>query len=202
MKRVLAVAVVCAALHVAARADGIDLINKFGSISISNAGITSVGSQLRQYNAINNDHSLGSVSFATGALLSGSIMTGATFSDVGSMFKVVGVGNAGQPKGVIFNGVFVGPIAWTLVSKTGASLIFELSGQLSGQLHNGMMVTGETTQFFHTTAAQLAMGIAHITSGSTHLNATPEPGTLALLATGLLAVAHTARRKLLARPAA
>jgi hypothetical protein len=202
MKRVLAVAIVCAALQVAARADGIDLANKFGSISISNAGIVSVGSQLRQYNAINNGHSLGSVAFATGALLTGSIMTGATFSDVGSFFKVTGVGNAGQPKGVIFNGVFVGPISWTLVSQNGVSLMFELTGQLSGTLYNGMMVTGTTTQFFHTTVAQLSKGIAHITSGNTHLNATPEPGTLALLATGLLGIAHVARRKLFVKPPA
>ena len=195
MRRVLAVAVVAIAMQVAARADGINLINKFGSISISASGITSMGSQLRQFNAINNGHSLGSVMFSTGALLTGSIMTGATFSDVGSMFKVIGVGNAGQPKGVIFNGAFVGPIVWTLVSQNGASLVFQLSGQISGTLFNGTMVSGTTTQMFHTTTAQLAQGIAHITGGNTHLNSVPEPGTLGLMVTGLLGIVQAARRR-------
>jgi len=37
----------------AAWADGIDLINHFGTITISNAGITSKGSQLIQFNGVN-----------------------------------------------------------------------------------------------------------------------------------------------------
>jgi hypothetical protein len=179
----------------AAWADGIDLVNKFGTITISNAGIMSKGSQLRQFNAINTGHSLGSVSFATGALLSGSIQTGGTFSDIGSFFKITGAGNGGQPKGMIFSGAFVGPITWTLVSQTGASLIFQLSGTLSGQLSNGQVATGTTTQMFHTTPAQLAKGIVHMTTGQTHLTAAPEPGTLGLLGLGLLGIANKARRK-------
>jgi hypothetical protein len=182
-------------LPMAAWADAIDLMNKSGTITISNAGIMSKGSQLRQFNGINTGGSLGSVSFATGALLSGSIQSGGTFSDVGSLFKVTGAGNAGQPKGTIFSGAFVGPITWTLVSQTGASLIFQLSGALSGQLSNGHVVSGTTTQLFHTTTAQLAKGIVHITSGETHLTATPEPGTLGLLGLGLLGIANKARRR-------
>jgi hypothetical protein len=191
-------------LPVAAWADGIDLFNKFGTIAISNAGITSKGSQLSQFNGIAPGHSLGTVSFATGALLTGSIQTSATFSSVGSFFKVVGIGNFGQPKGTIFSGAFVGPISWTLLSQSGASLIFQLSGALSGQLANGHMVSGTTTQLFHTTTAQLAKGIVHITSGQTHLTAAPEPGTLGLLGLGLLGVAGKARRKFVssAKPSA
>ena len=199
MKRAFAVLVIAFAFQVAAWADGIDLVNKFGTISISNSGITSVGSQLRQFNAINPGHSLGSVMFSTGGLLSGSIWTGGTFSSVGSIFQVIGKGNWGQPKGVIFDGAFVGPILWTLVSQNGPSLIFQLSGQISGQLYNGTTIGGTTTQTFHTTPAQLAQGIVHITGGSTHLNTVPEPGTLGLMATGLLAIGQLARRKLRAR---
>jgi len=134
MRRALVLALVSLTLPMAAWANGIDLFNKFGTITISNAGITSKGSQLNQFNGINTGHSLGSVSFGTGALLSGSIQAGGTFSSVGSFFKVVGTG---QAKGMIFNGAFVGPITWTLVSQSGPSLIFELSGALSGVLHNG-----------------------------------------------------------------
>ena len=86
MRRVLVLALLALALPMAAWADGIDLVNKFGSISISAAGITSIGSQLKQFNGVvaAPGHSLGSVSFSTGALIGGSIQTGGTFSDVGS----------------------------------------------------------------------------------------------------------------------
>src|SRR6267378_1410607 len=114
-----------------------------------------------------------------------------TFTSVGSFFKVVGVG---QAKGTIFSGVFVGPITWTLVSQSAPTLIFQLSGALSGMLHNGHMTTGTTTQLFKTTTDQLAKGIVHITSGDTHLTAAPEPGTLAMFGLGLLGIASKAKR--------
>ena len=201
MIRVLGVALVSLTLQAAAWADGINLVNKFGGITISNAGIVSKGSELSQFNAITTSvgHSLGSVSFATGALLTGNILTGATFSSVGSSFMATGVTNAGQPKGVIFDGAFIGPILWTLVSQNGSSLVFQLSGQVTGRLQSGTTVSGQTTQTFYTTKAQLAQGIVHIGSGSTHLNGVPEPGTLGLLATGLLGIGQVARRKLVGK---
>ena len=195
MRRALVLVLVSLTLPVAAWADGIDLISHFGTISISNVGITSKGSQLIQFNGINAGHSLGSVSFSTGALISGSIQAGGVFSSVGAIFKVVGMGNGGQPKGVIFSGAFVGPITWTLISQTGQRLNFQLTGALSGQLYNGNTVSGTTTQTFNTTVAQLAKGIVHITSGQTHLTSVPEPGTLGLLGLGLLGIAHKIRGK-------
>ena len=68
MRRVLVLALLSLALPMAAWATGIDLVNLHGSISISNAGIASVGSQLHTYNGITADpgHTLGSVSFSTG----------------------------------------------------------------------------------------------------------------------------------------
>jgi hypothetical protein len=197
MRRFLILALLSVTLPVAAWADGIDLINHFGTITISNAGITSKGSQLSQFNGLNSGHSMGSVSFSTGALISGSIQTGGIFSSAGSSFKVIGIGNGGQPKGVIFSGAFVGPITWTLVSQTGQRLTFQLTGGLAGTNGNGNTVSGTTTQTFHTTVAQLQKGIVHITSGHTQLTAAPEPGTLGLLGLGLLGIGREVRRKML-----
>jgi hypothetical protein len=193
---VLALLALAIALPMTAWADGIDLTNQYGTISISNSGITSKGSELTSFNGITAPpgHSLGTVSFSTGALLTGSIAAGGTFSSTGSSFVVIGKGNYGEPKGVIFSGTFVGPITWTLVSNVKNRLFYTLSGTITGQLYNGQMVTGTTTQDIYSTKGQLAQGIGHIQLGNTHLN-TPEPGTLGLLGTGLLGIAGTFRRK-------
>ncbi len=92
MRRVVVLALLALALPMAAWASGIDLTNQFGSISISTAGITSVGSQLRSWGGFATGGSMGKVSFSTGALTSGSISAGGTFSATGSSFVVLGVG--------------------------------------------------------------------------------------------------------------
>jgi hypothetical protein len=196
MRRVVVLALLALALPIAAWADGITLTNQFGTISMSASGISSKGSELTSFNGIQAPpgHSLGSVSYSTGALESGSIASGGVFSSVGSTFDVIGKGNYGEPKGPIFTGGFTGDIDWTLVSHVGQKYVFTLSGTLSGQLYNGVMVTGNTTQTITTHPGQLGQGIGHITLGSTQLT-TPEPGTLGLLGTGLVGIAGMFRRK-------
>jgi len=196
MRRVVVIALLALALPMAVWAETITLVNVRGTISISDSGITSKGSQLVQYNGIQAPpgHALGSVSYGTGALTSGSIQAGGTFSSAGSYFDVVGKGNYGQPKGPIFTGGFTGDIAWTLVSSQGQKLVYTLSGALEGQLFNGVNVTGLTTQTITTHPGQLSQGIGHITLGETTI-VTPEPGTLGLLGTGLLGIAGMFRRK-------
>jgi hypothetical protein len=199
MRRVFFLALLALALPMAAWADGITLTNEFGSISISAAGISSMQSQLKSFNGITNPlgHSIGSVSFSTGALVSGSLLSGGVFSATGSSFVVIGKGNYGEPKGTIFSGSFVGPITWTLTSAPGAkNLTYSLTGTIQGMLYNGRIVSGVTTQNFFTVQPQLDGGIAHIRGGITTLS-TPEPGTLGLLGAGLVGVAGMFRRKLM-----
>jgi hypothetical protein len=196
MKAALILIVLALALPLTAFADGISFTNRFGSITISNAGITSTKSELMNFNGIGatHGHSLGSVSFSTGALISGSISAGGTFSSVGSTLVVMGNGNQGSPKGAIFTGAFTGPITWTLVSKHGANITYTLSGTFSGMLYTGRTVTGTLTETIYTASSQLNKGIAHIRGGTTGL-ATPEPGTLSMLGAGLAAGAGLFKRK-------
>jgi hypothetical protein len=110
---------------------------------------------------------------------------------------VIGKGPEVPHKGVIFDGAFVGPISWTLVAQNGQSLTYELSGTIEGTLYNGHFVSGTTTQTIYSTNGQIQLGIGHIRVGDTLLP-TPEPGTLGLLGTGLVAIAGMVRRKLTA----
>lgn len=198
MRRVVVLGLFALALPMAAWANGIDFTNTFGSVSVSTSGITSTGSQLLSFNGITapKGRSLGSVSFSTGVLASGTISGGGTFSAMNSSFVVKGVGSYGQPQGTIFSGSFVGPITWTLVSKVGQDVTYTLSGTVSGTWMGGRSVTAHVTETLYSTTAQLGKGIGHIRLGSTQLSV-PEPGTLGLLGTGLVAIAGMFRRKLL-----
>ena len=197
MKRVAVVLALCTLLlPIAARADRLTLINEFGSVTLTNAGIISRGSELVGFNGVTAPprHSLGSVRFSTGALIQGSILGGGVFSSTGSSFVVIGSSKYGVPKGTIFSGSFVSPIAWVLVSHTGKDYVFDLLGSLQGMLYTGRSVTGVTTQIIYLNQNQWN----HNQRGSIHLGGTrfgpelragPEPGTLGLFALGLVVIA-------------
>jgi hypothetical protein len=206
MRRVVVLALLALALPIAAWADDINLTNQFGSISVTSAGVSTVGSELLTFGtfAAAPGHSLGNVSYSTGGLTGGTLAAGGTFSATGSAFDVIGHGAwakslPGWSHGTItlFEGSFVGPIAWTLLSKSGQNLTYSLSGEVYGMLYTGRDVYGTTTQDFHTTVKGLAAGKGYGILGYTTLNTVPEPGTLGLLGAGLVGIAGLFRRKLI-----
>jgi PEP-CTERM motif-containing protein len=198
MKRLALVLAVVALVPVAAWADTINITSHFGTVSITNAGIVSQGSQLTSFNGITAapGHSLGTVSFSTGALSSGDIFTGGTFSSAGSSFIITGIGNGGQPKGVIFNGAFVGSISWTIVGTQGNfGVTYQLSGTVQGMLFNGHLVTGKVTEMIQTFKNQeIVDHRGNVMFGT--LTTVPEPGTLGLFGAGLITIGGLFRRRL------
>lgn len=200
MKKVLfCVLLLALALPVVAWADGIDFTNQDGVISISDSGIVAVKSRLHSWDGITagKGHALGSVQYSTGALTSGSIAAGGTFSSMGSSFIVKSTSlQLPCHNCVLFNGFFTGTINWTFLGNQGGRLFYQLTGDIQGTLYNGRTVSGTTTQEYWTTKLQLAQGILHGMGGTSHLNTTPEPGTLSLLGTGLVGLAVFIRRRI------
>lgn len=189
MKRVVLVALLALALPVVAFAGNISIVNSGGTLVGSASGMTLTNSVLIQYGGIVGPN-LGTLSFTTGALTSGSLKMGGTFA-AGGTFTITGNGMNGVPSGVIFSGTFSGPVSWTLVTLPNGKHNYTLSGAVAGS--GG--TNAATIQFTINTGKGYFHKKARISSGDTNISTTPEIGTLGLLGTGLVGIAGLIRRR-------
>ena len=176
-----------------------DFSNSGGTLSGTNAGLTLTGSIMDAVIGYNGGGlitgNLGTVSFTTGALTSGSLDMGGTFAS-GGTFTVDGNGTGGLPNGVIFSGTFSGTVTWTLTTLANGTHNYTLTGVVTGMM-GGMSVNGVTVQLTINTGKGFFNGSTTISGGDTSVAAVPEPSALLLFGTGTIGLAGALRRKVL-----
>lgn len=208
MKRMLMLALIALALPMAAFAgNSVDFTNSGGTLTGSSSGMSLTGSELIAVNGLNGlglvTGNLGTVSFSTGALMTGSLQgqlgaggaSNSTMFAAGGSFIITGNGTNGIPNTTIFNGSFSGPVSWTEVQLANGTYNYTLSGTISGTWYNGTTVYGATVQLTINTSKPFD-GMTNISSGDTNIAVVPEPGTLGLIGTGLVGLGGLLRRKI------
>jgi hypothetical protein len=203
MKKILLLAVLALALPTALFAgSSVDYTNSGGMLFGSSSGLTLTGSDLIVARGLNGGGpvtgNMGTVTFGTGALMSGSLAKGGMFAG-GGWFTITGNGTNGIPNGTVFSGTFDGPVTWTLMTLSNGTHNYTLTstGGLSGMSGSGFRTVGATVQLTINTGRGFFDGSTTIASGDSNLSlVVPEPGSLGLLGTGLIGLGGVVRRKL------
>jgi len=202
MKRFVLMVLLAMALPVAAFANGsVDFTNAGGTLSAGNDGLSVTGSTLVMVDGLGGlgmvTGNLGTVSFSTGALTSGSLSSGLAMFAAGGTFVITGNGTNGIPNTVLFTGTFDGPVKWEVIKSKGL-LYYTISGSITGTWYNGDTVNGAITVLTVPVSKKnpFSGGTIGLSSGDTNISTVPEPGTLGLMGTGLIGLAGALRRKL------
>ena len=189
------------ALSTAAFADNsIDFSNIGGTLAGSSSGLNLTGSTLIAITGFGGGSGmvtgdLGTVTFSTGALASGSLDMGGTFAAGGS-FMISGNGTNGVPNGTLFSGSFSGPSTWVLTTLANGTHNYTLTGVITGTV-NGATVNGVSSQLTINTGKGFFGGTTTISGGdTTFVGSVPEPSTLALFGTGAVSLVGMLRKKL------
>jgi hypothetical protein len=197
---VLLLSLLCLMIPAVALADaGVDYSNAGGTLAGSDAGLSLSGSTLVAVLGFNGNGlitgDLGTVTFSTGALTSGSVQMGGTFAAGGSL-TISGNGTNGIPSGTLFTGSFSGPVTWSLLSLGNGTHNYTLQGTLTGTA-GGVSVNAVTAELTINTGTKFFTGSTTMAGGDTTVvGSVPEPSTLAMFGTGAVGLLGMLRRKL------
>jgi len=185
MRRVILLILLCLALPLAVSASSVDVQSTGGTITGSNAGLSLSGDTITSYGGIGGSN-LGTVTFTTGAFVSGGPTANGTLGPGGTFTVTLNGSVMGLPTGTVFSGTFTSG-TWTI--HPGNTFTFEGDVKSSNGLGTISLVTF---------SGSLANGGSiDVASGDIVLTTTevPEPGTLGLLGTGLVGIGGLLRRK-------